>query len=174
MTNMGVILYKIRKTTAADTSAVAWLHVRTFNEAHAPETQDGPPIEVREYQWRKILTKNDPYDFCIVIESEAGELIGFARGVKHNDNPNYKGALNKIYILEQYHRQGLGRQLICAVTREFLALGISSMLLFGDADSDANRFYEALGGEKLYTSEGRFDGSYGWRNLRALGELCGS
>lgn len=159
---------RIRKATVDDTAAVARLHVVTFNQAHAPDTQDGPPFEVREYQWRKILAKQDPMDFCLVVEDTSGELIGFARGVRHKDDPNFQGALNKIYVLEEHHREGHGRCLLGAVAREFQRLGINSMLLFGDAHSDANSFHEHFGGERLYNKSGGFDGSYGWRDLGSL------
>lgn len=67
--------------------------------------------------------------------------------------------MNKIYVLRRYHRQGLGKQLVCRVARMFLARGITSMLLFGDARSPSNGFYEALGAERLYSPSGEFHGA---------------
>lgn len=57
-----------------------------------------------------------------------------------------------------------------------LRLGVfatgTSMLLFGEAGSAANGFFEALGAERLLTAEGEFHGGYGWRNLAALVQRC--
>ena len=53
-------------------------------------------------------------------------------------------------------------------TRRFLDRGVSSMLLFGDAASSSNGFYERLGAERLLSKEGEFHGGYGWRDLRRL------
>jgi hypothetical protein len=42
------------------------------------------------------------------------------------------------------------------------------MLLFGDAASPSNGFYEHLRAERLYDERGVFHGGYGWRALRPL------
>lgn len=152
--------------------AVAALHVVTFNETHTANN-DGPRYELRESQWRAAFAKTDGSWFGFVIEAEDGELIGFAKGTPHNDGiPGFEGELNKIYLLRRYHRQGLGRALLCAVANRFLSRGVSSMLLFGDANSPSNGFYETMGGERLFSDGGEFHGGYGWRDLRQLAERC--
>jgi L-amino acid N-acyltransferase YncA len=160
----------IRETTSTDIPDLARLHVTTFNETHAPILKNGPSYEVREYQWRHAFQSADGSWFCFVIEATNGELIGFAKGQRyaHNDHREYAGELNKIYLLREYHRRGLGRRLLGYVARRFLSQGISSMLLFGDAGIPSNGFYEALGAEKLFATNGEFHGGYGWRDLRRL------
>lgn len=156
----------LRAATSADVGALARLHVRTFNETHGP----GPDSTVREKQWHSWFESQDSRRYCVVLETENAELIGFARGQPHADAElaEFDGELNKIYLLRAYHRKGLGRRLLCASARRFLERGISSMLLFGDARSPTNRFYEAMGGERLYAPNGDFHGGYGWRDLAAL------
>jgi L-amino acid N-acyltransferase YncA len=165
---------KIREATAADVPAIAKLHVKTFNETHSPVFNDGPTYQVREFQWREMFKKNDGTWFCFVIENQQGELIGFAKGVRYTDAelPAFAGLLNKIYLLQKYHRQGLGRRLICKVAQRFLDEGVPSMLLFGEAQNPSNRFYEALGAERLTNENGEFHGGYGWRDLRKLVTNC--
>jgi GNAT superfamily N-acetyltransferase len=143
---------------------LARLHVTTFNETHAPVLQ----------QWRQAFQSADGSWFCFVIEGPSGELIGFAKGqpYAHPDQPVFAGELNKIYLLREYHRRGLGRRLLGRVARRFLSQGISSMLLFGDARNSSNRFYEALGADKLFAPKGEFHGGYGWRDLRKLAAVC--
>jgi ribosomal protein S18 acetylase RimI-like enzyme len=160
----------IREAIAADLPALADLHVKAFNETHGP----GPTYEIRERQWREAFGKADESWFCFVIESRDGELVGFAKGqpYDHTDLPGFAGELNKIYLLRQYHRRGLGRRLVGHVARRFLTRGISSMLLFGDAQNPSNRFYEALGAERLFAANGEFHGGYGWRDLRKLASIC--
>lgn len=46
------------------------------------------------------------------------------------------------------------------------------MLLFGEAGNPSNRFYEALGAERLFSDTGAFHGGYGWRDLQRLAEIC--
>jgi len=162
--------FVIREATSADVANLARLHVVTFIEAHGGP---GPTFETRERQWREIFAKADGSGFCFVAERENGELAGFARGVPYTDElPGYDGELNKIYVLRQYHRRGLGRLLVGHVAERFLERGITSMLLFGDARSPSNGFYEHLEAERLLTERGEFHGGYGWRDLRKLAARC--
>jgi L-amino acid N-acyltransferase YncA len=163
----------LREMTAADVPAVAALHVATFNETHT-RNNDGPSYAVREQQWRNAFANHDGTWFGVVIEDENGELIGFAKGCPHDGAiPGYAGELNKIYLLRRYHRRGLGRRLLAEVARRFLERGVESMLLFGDARSPTNGFYEAMGAERILAPNSyEFHGSYGWRGLRALLARC--
>jgi GNAT superfamily N-acetyltransferase len=154
----------IRDAIASDALELAALHVETFQETHG----DGPTVSLRHGQWERILGKADPMDFTI-LAYDAGALVGFARGTLHDGGvPGFQGVLNKIYILRRCHRRGLGRLLVGTVAARFLSLGITSMLLFGEASNPSNGFYEHLGAERLLTPEGEFHGSYGWRDLSPL------
>lgn len=46
------------------------------------------------------------------------------------------------------------------------------MLLFGEAKSPANGFYEALGAVCPFAANGEFHGGYGWTDLAALLHRC--
>jgi GNAT superfamily N-acetyltransferase len=167
------MVFTLREATAQDAPALADLHVRTFNETHIQGRGDGPTFELRERQWRDAFVLQDGSWFCVVVEGAGGELVGFAKGTRHDGGvPGYAGELNKIYVLRRYHHRGLGRRLVCWVARTFLARGITSMLLFGDARSPSNGFYETLGAERLYSPSGEFHGGYGWRDLRSLTTRC--
>src|SRR6185436_17305165 len=158
-----------------DIPALARLHVQTFNETHRGGRTGGPSHELRERQWREAFERQDGSWFCYVIEDERVELVGFAKGTPHDGGvPNYAGELNKIYLLQRVQRRGLGRLLLGAVARRFVERGVSSMLLFGDAASPSNGFYEAFGAERLYSQRGEFNGGYGWRDLSALAARCGA
>jgi GNAT superfamily N-acetyltransferase len=135
---------------------------------------NNPTFEIRERQWREAFEVTDGSWFCFVVEGANGELIGFAKGVPydHCDLPDFAGELNKIYLLRAYHRRGLGRRLLGHVARRFLSQGIASMLLFGDAANPSNRFYEALGAERLFSDTGEFHGGYGWRDLQTVASIC--
>ena len=121
--------FTIRQATSADIPVLARLHVTTFNETHAPVRRGGPTYEVREYQWRQAFQSADGSWFCFVIEGPSGELIGFAKGQRyaHTDRPDFAGELNKLYLLREYHRRGLGRRLLGHVARRFLNQGVASM-----------------------------------------------
>ena len=158
--------FEIREARDDDVPALAALHVATFQEAHGQ--RGSPTHELREAQWRTAFERG-PSWFCYVAEASRGQLVGFAKGELHDGGvPGFEGELDKIYVLRAWHRCGLGRALVEQVARRFLAQGVGSMLLFGDARNPSNGFYERLGAERLFNPEGRFDGGYGWRDLRHL------
>ena len=166
--------FRLRDAREADIPALAKLHVETFNETHRGGRPGGPSYELRERQWREAFERQEGSWFCFVIEDSRGELVGFAKGTPHDGGvPGYAGELNKIYLLQRVHRQGLGRRLLCAVASRFIERGVTSMLLFGDAANPSNGFYEAFGADRLYSDSGEFHGAYGWPDLPTLVAQCG-
>jgi ribosomal protein S18 acetylase RimI-like enzyme len=158
----------LRDARESDIPVLAALHVQTFTETHRGGRPGGPSLELREQQWREAFERPDGW-FCVVIEDDRGALVGFAKATPHDGSvPGFAGALNKIYLLQRVQRQGLGRRLLGAVAQRFIERGINSMLLFGDAASAANGFYEAFGAERLLSERGEFHGGYGWRDLGKL------
>jgi len=164
------LLFRIREARSDDVPALAELHVVTFKEAHG--RLGAPTVELREAQWRAAFD-SEAHWFCYVAEGPHGSLVGFAKGTLHDGGvPGFMGELNKIYVLRQYHRRGVGRRLVATVAQRFLQRGVTSMLLFGDAHNPSNGFYERLGAERLFSKEGAFHGAYGWRDLNQLLQAC--
>lgn len=158
--------FEVREAGVEDVSALAALHAETFKEAHG--RRGAPSYELREAQWRAAFEREANW-FCYVAETGDGQLVGFARGELHDGGvPGFQGELDKIYVRRALHRIGIGRALVEQVARRFLAQGVGSMLLFGDARNPSNGFYERLGAERLFSPEGEFHGGYGWRDLRRL------
>jgi len=164
----------IRDAAAADIPKLAALHVKAWAETHGAKR--APVFDMRERQWTGIFDNNDGSWFCLVLENKTRELVGFAFGKRydHSDLPAFSGEVNKIYLLRNYQRMGLGRKLICAVSRRFLKAGVSSMVLFGDAANPSGYFHLAMGAEKLYAANGEFHGGFGWYDLTKLAALCAS
>lgn len=163
-----------REATSADIPALAHLHVdawrATYERIYPLTEHETPTYEIREHQWINAFKTLDNSWFCYVVQDQ-DTLVGFAKGIP-SAHPDFPGELSKIYLLRDYHRQGLGRKLMGYTARWFLGKDISSMLLHADAKNPSCRFFEAMGGEKLLTARGEFHGSYGWRDLRRLAELC--
>jgi GNAT superfamily N-acetyltransferase len=157
--------FELREATVRDATALAALHVETFRETHG----GGPPVSIREGQWQRILAASNRDDFTFVVEDADHQLVGFARGTRHDGGvPGYHGELNKIYVLRHVHKRGIGRSLVWRVADRFLSHGIRSMLLFGDASNPSNGFYEHLGAIRLLSPAGEFHGGYGWPDLGTL------
>lgn len=158
---------RIREATPDDISALARLHVVTWNDTYAPFGMKGPGVQVREAQWREAFERRDEHWFCYVVQNRTGKLIEFAQA-NRSDHPGYGGELRKIYLRRDYQRLGVGRRLIKAVATRFLELGVTSMWLYGDARNPSNRAWRALGAKKTDDDPG--NGNYGWTDLQALTE----
>lgn len=159
----------VRMARKDDIPALAALHVKTWKETYWLATS-APNQQLREAQWRQIFSIPDDSWFCLVAENKNQQLIGFAKAnhYQHTDLPDFSGELNKLYLLRDYQRLGIGRRLMAHVAEEFLRRNISNMLLFGTAENPSCGFFEALGGEKLIAANGEFHGGYAWRDLRKL------
>lgn len=161
----------IRQAAAEDVPALAVLHVKTWNNTYGGRS---PGIQIRERQWRELFRETDRKWFVVVIENKKRELVGFAKGQHYDsaDLPEFNGELNKIYLLRDYQRLGLGRKLVAEVAQRFLDMGITNMVLFGIPQNPSCAFHEALGGERLHKKGDVFNGGYCWRDLRKLIALC--
>jgi ribosomal protein S18 acetylase RimI-like enzyme len=160
---------RLREATIADLRPLAELHVRTFNETHVGPFGSGPTYATREWQWREKLSESDATHFVLVLETSAQRLVGFIWCHPTNDNPQWAARLNKIYILREYQRRGLGKRMVAAAVDRLLEHGLTSMALFTETDNEpACNFYEQLGGERQLNERGDFGGMYGWSDLRKL------
>jgi RimJ/RimL family protein N-acetyltransferase len=166
-----------REATNSDISELAKIHSIAWRETYEPLNPQPnftyPTAKLREEQWRENFKKFDGSWFCFVVENQKGELIGFAKGQKynHNDLPDFRGELNKIYLLRKYHKQGIGVRLFGQVVNRFLEMKIYSMVLFSDPENPIGKFFESLGGQRLYSKNGEFHGGYGWTDLNKLAAI---
>ena len=159
----------LREATIADLRRLAELHVRTFNETHVGPFGSGPSYSTREWQWREKLAETDPTNFVLVLETAAKQLVGFIWCHPTKDDPTWAVRLNKIYLLRDYQRRGLGKRMVAAAVDRLLEHGLTSMALFTEVDNEpACNFYDQLGGERQLDERGEFGGMYGWSDLRKL------
>ncbi len=161
--------FTIQDATAADIPVLARVHVKSWNDTYARIGTRGPRVELREQQWRQAFATTDGNWFCLAVTTAAGELVGFAKGVLSDGTAE----LNKIYLLREYQRLGLGRKLVGAVAKRFLAQGMTSMCSYADPRNPSCAFFEKLGAEHLREPTGRINYSwYIWRDLERLASAC--
>ena len=155
----------LRDGVAADIPALAELHVLTWNATY--NTTRGPSVATRSAQWTQVFAKDDRRDFLLVLEDRNARLIGFVWGIPHEGE--FEGQVSKIYLRWEYHGLGLGRRMLVEAARRFLERGIGSFLLFAELTNPTIGFYDRMGGERLLDERGRFNGAFGWRDVRTLG-----
>jgi ribosomal protein S18 acetylase RimI-like enzyme len=161
--------FEIREARKEEIDELAQLHVVTWAATY-PEVLRPPTFAIRSWQWREAFEKRDGKWFCYVVVNAQGKLVGFAKGVRESDG---RGDLNKIYLLWDYHRMGLGRRMLGKVTRRFMSMGVTTMIVRAEANNPSCRFYEATGGVNVLDDKGKPElGNYVWRDLAALSAQC--
>lgn len=160
--------FTFRDATENDIPELGKLHAITWAETYNARN---PNIPLRQYQWQKAFKEeNQGSWFCILVVNKKDKLVGFAKGIinKDKDSEQLHGDLNKIYLLRDYQRLGLGKKLFGYVVKRFLSNGVNEMILFGVPQNPSCAFHEAMGGERLYSEKGTFGGCYRWRELKKL------
>lgn len=169
---------QIRLAQLADAPGIARVHVdawRTTYQGMLPaDFLANLRYEQRQQLWQRILTQFSDTNFVFVAEDQ-DQVVGFASGgPEQSGELGCDGELYAIYLLDIYQRQGLGRQLMQAVVNQLHSHGFQSMAVWVASENAACRFYEALGGRELCTSQEEIGGAmvtvvaYGWSDLTEL------
>jgi GNAT superfamily N-acetyltransferase len=167
----------IRPARAADAASIASVYVDSWRTTYAgilpAHYLASLSQRVQGQGWRHLLTI--PGTATFVAENPLQQVVGFANaGPERGASPRYFAELYTLYLLEPYQGQGIGSGLIGAVARKFMQIGLRSMLVWVLRDNPARGFYEALGGEPLYSKPVGVGGAtfvevaYGWRDVRVL------
>ena len=160
--------FSFRDAVKEDIPQLGKLHAITWAETYNARQAN---VGLRQHQWHKTFTdENDGSWFCIVVINNKNEMVGFAKGKTFKDKSSsvLHGDLNKIYLLRDYQRLGLGKKLFGIVVKRFLSKGANDMTLFGVPQNPSCAFHQAMGGERLYSKKGTFDGGYRWQDLQKL------
>ncbi len=170
----------VREAKIADAPAIAQVNVDTWRTAYRnivpADYLAKLSYEKRESNWQEILSNvKNTGDYVCVAENDSGQIVGFAAGgCERTGKYVYRGELFAIYILEEYQRQGIGRQLVRSVATKLAELSLNSMLAWVLGDNSACRFYEFLGGKKVEELQTSRAGvlvkeiAYGWTDIAVL------
>lgn len=109
----------------------------------------------------------------LLVAEEDNEIIGFCGGGLNHDlkTKKYKSDLAVIYILDQFHKKGIGTKLVLEFIKHIKEMDLNSMVIWVLEDNKSKIFYEKLGGsliaEKMIEFSGKFlkGIAYGWDNL---------
>ena len=174
----------VRKATFDDISAIAKVHVDTSKVTYQGIIPDkllaNQSYAKRQSSWEKILNRADHNNsFIYVAENESKEIIGFVNGgLERENNLEYTGEVYAIYVLPNYQKKGVGRNLWQTAIEKLNRMGINSLLVWVLADNSACQFYEALKGVKIRTKQIRRDDktltaiAYGWSNTASTIDRC--
>jgi ribosomal protein S18 acetylase RimI-like enzyme len=113
-----------------------------------------------ELEGRQILSYVAEYN---------GRVVGFTTGgFERHGNEIYSGEIYTLYVLKNYQRRGVGRQLVERLTRRFSHYGIHSMIVQVLRQNPYRNFYRKINGMRVGMQGLPFAGemldveSYGW------------
>ncbi|CAN5675639.1 GNAT family N-acetyltransferase [soil metagenome] len=169
---------EIRPAQPDDAVALAKVHVDSWRTTYKGLMPDDYLASLsyaqREQMWRDILTNSTVSTFVYVAEAAPNQIVGFVSGGPARDGQTYAGELYAIYLLDNYQRQGIGRQLMLTLLQRLRQEGMISLLLWVLAENPARQFYEAFGGQsikELVITIGDaqlIEVAYGWPNIQVI------
>lgn len=177
---------RIREAELDDAPAMARVSVESYRSAHRDQIPAESLVqftyEESERNWTRTIREQSSADerleFIYIAETDEGLVIGVAMGgPASSDSPLYTGEIYFLYLLPEYHRQGIGRLLTIRVVERLVEQGMSSLLIrVLKANAPARRFYEALGGHLVSELEEPFEDrgamlvrvAYGWQDVNVL------
>jgi len=133
-------MIEFRAATPADAEAIAAVHVRSHRETYLASFGDGyisPPLEERQALWRRALPAGGAF-----VAAADGRVVGFGHAAG--------GRITTLYILRSHHRRGIGRRLMALLLDHLHRAGVAEARFeVLDGNTDAMRFYEALGATRI-------------------------
>ena len=146
--------WNLRSATPADASAIASVHLRSWQTAYRGIFPDAfldgmmDALATRTERWRTGLEHPIPADSrTYLLEIPGGGVAGFvACGSAREAHAGYPGELYTIYLLAEHRGQGLGRVLFTACRAYLASLGYQCFYLWVVDRNPTCGFYRALGG----------------------------
>jgi ribosomal protein S18 acetylase RimI-like enzyme len=156
-------LIEYRRPLLDEAETFSALHVQCWREAYEgilpSNLMASFTPQTRLPMWQAVIPHSErfvlaAYDDAIPV----GFIISGATDEKYIENQD--GHLWAIYIDGQYHRKGIGRELIAAAAGDWLSKGGTSLTLGVLAENAGARlFYEKLGARLVKTSTYDWDGN---------------
>lgn len=167
----------IRPASLADAPAIARIHVAGWQSAYRgilpDEHLDSLTIDQRQAFWKQQL-HHEPCLLFVVDDPQRG-VIGFSYAGRHHGNfSEYRGEIHAIYVLEQFQRRGLGKQLFRHAAAALRDERYANMMVWALQRNPYRKFYERLGGVLLGEETTCIAGcelqqvAYGWSDLSSL------
>jgi ribosomal protein S18 acetylase RimI-like enzyme len=172
--------FSIRAATPADAGAIARVHRESWRTSYSgilpAEIVNVEAGRRTEGEWRRRLAHKRAASETWIAEGPAEGIVGFAScGESRSPTmPGFDAEIYALYVLQAYHRRGVGRALVRECARHFVRNGLFTCYAWVLKANHARLFYEAMGGEEAGTRTERLglhgyaQVAYGWRDLTAL------
>jgi GNAT superfamily N-acetyltransferase len=141
-----------RQAARHDAEAIAGLQTENWQAAYRgmlPDAYlDGPVASERLALWRSRLASPGAGRLFVLLAESGEELVGFVC-VLLDEEPQWGACLDNLHVLPGWRGRGIGRALFGRAARwvNSVVPGWGMHLWVLEANLDARRFYDALGGE---------------------------
>ena len=164
----------IRAATVSDAPEIARVHVSSWLSTYRGLLPDDflESLSETNYteRWHRVISEGTSK---VVVAEDGAAVVGFASGGRERaGEKGFEGELYAIYVLDEAHRRGFGRELVRAMVERLRELGLDNMIIWVLRDNrPAREFYERLGGVYVRSqpitigSATLEEVSYGWRRL---------
>lgn len=141
---------RVRKAVLTDAKGMAKVNVDSWRTTYQGIVSfsflEDMSYEVREEAFKRTLENSQ--NIVFVAENENDSIIGYIVGGENRYQErfsNYQGELFAIYLLEDYHKKGIGKLLVREFRRDLRKNGIENMMVQVLKDNPSRSFYEKLG-----------------------------
>lgn len=144
----------VRPANIEDAKGIAEVHVASWQTTYKGLIDDSflesLSVESKKRSWEWMFQNPNLGEVLFVAVTETGEIIGFSNGGKcRDDESGFSGELYAIYLLQEYQRRGIGRELIQAIVNSLQDQGYRSLMLWVLESNPAINFYKKLGGMEV-------------------------
>lgn len=146
----------VRKATLQDAKGIGKVHVdswrTTYKHIVPVEYLSKLSYEQRTQLWTQQLA--DKTKYVLVAENELGDIIGFTSASKRDSNPtSNSNYLETLYLLEDYHGKGIGKQLLQAIFHYFHEKNYQTIFVEVLAENKTRHFYGHYGANLIKSLE---------------------
>jgi GNAT superfamily N-acetyltransferase len=179
-------LPEIRRASPGDAIGLARVHVAAWRDTYAGVLPSRYLIEMSSDdhagRWRRFLSRHNRNHGTFVAEDPYDGIVGYG-SCGPNRSPDLAGVAGEVhalYVDPMAQGQGLGRQLMAAMTDDLLTRRHRSLCVWVLTDNPARWFYAHMGGRLAAEEAIRFAGAdlrqlaYIWPDLPSLLRLAGS
>lgn len=136
-----------------DSERIAFINISTWRTTYRgifpDEILDGMKEEKYIEKWNRIIFLQQENDDATTFVCEVdGHLVGYGCGMKLG-NEKYDSELTALYILKEFQRQHIGKELVQRIVHFLKDRGAQSMIIWMAKGNPAEHFYSKLGGKPL-------------------------
>ncbi len=168
---------KIRQATEEDAYGIAMVTVESWQSTYKGIVEDkvlrGMTIEDKTKRWKRKIGDGS----ILFVAEDEGLIIGYVHaGEERTGSSGYDSELYAIYLLDQYHRQGIGQSMISMAALALSEQKFTSMIVWVMEGNRAEDFYLKLGAQRVGNDQLRLGDTthllhgLGWERLESLTE----